>query len=293
MTYTPNMDFVNNHQKLLTEDEEKELFQQWHDTKDHRILDRIILKFTPIVKKEAGKLRGYSSIDQQELISEGLLALVSAADRFDPSLGNRFSTFARSYVKGTMYAYVVSNFSIVKYSTNHAKKKLFFAMKRRITEILKNKNQFDLTQEIAEQLAVEFELDVLVVTDLYHAFKNPSTSLADPVSGPDDNNVVERGDLLECPEATPAESYEENDRVQFHKRILYDAMDKANPKLSDREKTILQYQMLSEKDESLTLEELGDMFGVSKERIRQIRDKAYERLTKAVRREHSKEQVLY
>jgi RNA polymerase sigma-32 factor len=280
----PNKTKHRNHQELLSGDQEEKLFAEFlsetEPKKQKRLLDRIVRSYVPIVRKSVKDLSGYGC-DPLDLEQEGYLGLVSAAYRFDPALGWKFSTFAKSWVRGKMMAFITQNKFIVNVCTSHKKKKLFFQLRRRVAEELRRNSKFEMTYELAEELANEFEVSVSDIQNINSLFQAPATSLNEFIEGYGDSERIERMDLLADDSLSPEKTYQENEITTMQKKLFMVAMDNV---LTPREKKIFEAQMLRDEDEERTLDDLGKEFNVSKERVRQLRNIAMERIQKEVHR---------
>ena len=296
--------FVKSYQPLLNKEAEKKLFQAWWDSNptasqkfldpenkdvtcfrggdDETYLTRIILSYGPIIRRAIKELAGYK-MSEDELLSEGLIALAEAARRYNPLNhgATRFAAYAKVCVKGMMQGYIMKNFFFVHMCTNHTKKKLFYSLRKLIAIELHKHGQFRLTPAITAELAESHKLSEHDVVQMYVMFQNPYFSLDAPrlndpsINKNEDNSWMHNGstttlgEMLFNKEGNTEDMVLNDDEFAFHKRIVKNAM--ANV-LTDREQTIFVAQVLAiDKDEQRTLDDLGDQYGVSKERIRQLR----------------------
>ncbi len=260
--------FVQSHRVLLTEDEERTLFEKWHRTKSNDVLTEIVKAYTPIIRKSIRELASYRA-DEEELVSEGLLALVEAAKRFDLDLGLRFSTYAKGWVKGIMLGYITKSFFMVNVCTSHEKKKLFFKIRRMIAEELTKRGKFKMSHELAEELSTKYNVDYKIVHSIYDMIRQPWVSLDEPSSFQDSNTTFI--DHVNADTPSVETIMEQVDGAEFHTTIINSAMERV---LDSREKRIFTAQVLTEKDEVVILEDLGKEFDITRERVRQIRDRA-------------------
>ncbi len=307
--------FVKSYQPLLNKDEEKKLFQAWWDSNpvaakaffdpknkditrfregnDEVYLTRIILAYGPVIRRAIKELAGYK-MSEEELLSEGLIALAEAARRYNPLNhdATRFAAYAKVCVKGMMQGYIMKNFFFVHMCTNHTKKKLFYSLRKLIAVELHKHGHFKLTPAITTELAESHKLSEHDVVQMYVMFQNPYFSLDtprvnDPSSARNDDpswmhngNATTLGDLLFNKEGNTENMVLNADEIEFHKRIVRNAMTNV---LTDREQTIFMAQVLAiDKDERRTLDDLGDQYGVSKERIRQLRIHAEKKVDEEV-----------
>ena len=291
--------FVKGYLPLLSIEQEKELFGAWWATNptgftafmdpenknvtkfeggnDNLYLTRIILAYSPAIRRAMKELANYR-IDENELLSEGLIALAEAARRYAPRQhGNvRFAAYAKVCVKGMMQGYIMRNFFLVQFCTNHNKKRLFYSMRKLIAIELQNKGSFRMSNKVIEQLADEHSLDKSDVLLMYDMFQKPYESMDQPVrlSWDDGKDPILLGDTFEDHEASADEAVLQNNEVKFHRSLVSEAMKI----LTHREKTVFVAQILMEKDHHRTLDDLGLEFSVSKERIRQVRIEAMEKI---------------
>jgi RNA polymerase sigma-32 factor len=298
--------FVKSYQPLLDKDSEKKLFRAWWDSNpeastaffdpentdvkrfcggdDETYLTRIIVSYGPIIRRAIKELAGYK-MPEDELLSEGLIALAEAARRYIPASheGTRFSAYAKVCVKGMMQGYIMKNFFFVHMCTNHTKKKLFYSLRKLIAIELHKHGQFKLTPAVTKELAENHKLTEHDVVQMYVMFQNPYFSLDAPRQHDGNNASREEngwtntggsrsstlGELLYNKESNTEDMVLNADEIEFHKRIVENAMTNV---LTDREQTIFVAQVLAiDKDEQRTLDNLGEQYGVSKERIRQLR----------------------
>jgi RNA polymerase sigma-32 factor len=177
-------------------------------------------------------------------------------------------------VKGLLQGYIMRNFFPVQFCTNHGKKKLFFALRKKMATELKKTGHFAMTQSLAVELAEEHSVEVRDVFQMHNLFRKPSISTDTEVASSQDpwssgqSPLLLMDTLVDTTNAADPVFLE--DEISFHKSLVKQAMSI----LTEREKTIFTAQILSEKEDQRTLEDLGGQFGVSKERIRQIRIEA-------------------
>ncbi len=272
--------FVEAHRVLLTREEEVALFTKWYAAEGRlkdAYLAQIIRAYSPIIKATIREFSGYHA-DPEELKSEGLMGMVQAAQRFDLSKGWRFSTFAKSWVKGVMLGYITKNYFPVNLCTSHNKKKLFFAIRRTIAANLKEKGSFEMSPRKAQELSEEFDVSVQDVNTIYEMIRKPPVSMEDPIHSEEPEGLT-RQDYVQDKDPLSADTVVEYNRHEVQRRLIDDVIDLV---LNDRERDIFEMQVLSQKGETMTLEDLGDKWGVSRERVRQIRNKANKKVKRAV-----------
>ncbi len=256
---------------MLSAAEEKRLVRAWQSRRDERALDKLVGSHLRLVIRIARDNAGYG-LPIEDLIGEGNVGLLQAADRFDPERGVRFATYAAWWIRAMIREYALYQRSLVKMGTTAAQKKLFFNLGRLKGEFAANDGGSlapAVVSEIAERLAVP-ESEVVQMNDRLAA---PDWSLNAAVG---DGEGSEFQDLLvdqgEDPEAQVAEA----DQLAKRRALLGDAM----AGLSARERHILRERKLS--DQPQTLEALSVHYGISRERVRQIEARAIERLREAM-----------
>ena len=293
--------FVKGYLPLLTAEEERNLFESWWATNqegflnfidplngevkkftggdDNLYLTRILMAYSPAIRRAMKELTNHR-IEDEELLSEGLIALSEAARRFAPSDHGdvRFATYAKVCVKGMMQGYVMRNYFMVQFCTNHNKKRLFYSIRKLIAIELQSKGSFQMTPKIIKALADDHCLDETDVTMMFQMFQKPYESMDDPVViGESDFQTGGRstlGDTLEDTGTGVEETAIVGSEVEFHKSLVSEAMRI----LTHREKTVFVAQVLMDKDNQRTLDNLGVEFSVSKERIRQVRIEAMKKM---------------
>lgn len=272
--------FVKTVTKLFTEEEERNLFEEYNrlekegkHKRAEKVLETIIVNYTPIVKSQARKLNGYG-IPEDDLISEGLVALVESAKRFDLSQNIRYSTFAMRWVTGLLFTYITKNYFMTKLCTNATNKKLFFSMRRIIANEIKQTGNFELTQELVDHLCSELgvkEADVYMMND---AMRRPYESIHE-IIGSDEDGEITKEQTMFSEDANPEEQIGNMSMADIHQSLVRDALSI----LDERETMIIQRQILQDDGETDTLEKLGRELGISKERVRQLRERARNKMT--------------
>lgn len=261
---------------MFTQEEEIELFRRWRETGDRRIQQKIILNYTPIVHRIVRLMSGYTStngsrIEKEDLTSEGTMGLCDAANRYDLNLGFRFSTYAQSWIRGVIYAYIARNYFLVNSMSSGTRKKMFFRLRTMLYQHKESMGSFDITEEIAELFAKEFDTTVSEVYEMLNLFGNAAQSLSETVGRgrQDEEGGLTRGEAIADPN-NDNDRFEEADQQKFRRAII----EKATYKLRPREKDIYLSQMLAEKDAPTKLDTLGQKYGISRERVRQLREKS-------------------
>jgi RNA polymerase sigma-32 factor len=257
---------------MLEPQEEYMLAKSWREHGDRDAAHRLVTSHLRLVAKIAMGYRGYG-LPISEVISEGNVGLMQAVKRFEPEKGFRLATYAMWWIKAAIQEYILRSWSLVKMGTTANQKKLFFNLRKaksRISALEDGDMRPDQVATIAKRLGVG-EQDVI---DMNRRLGG-DVSLNAPIRN--DGDTGEWQDWLvddrDNQEATLTESEELGNR----RRALSDALSVLN----DRERRIFEARRLAE--EPVTLEELADEFGVSRERVRQIEVRAFEKVQKAVR----------
>ncbi len=257
----------------LERDEEHDLAVRWARDKDQQALHRLTQAHMRLVISIAAKFRRYG-LHMSDLIQEGHIGLLEAAARFDPERGVRFSTYATWWIRASIQDHILRNWSIVRGGTSSSQKSLFFSLRRLRAQILKNgepANSHELYKELAQAIGVS----VNDVATMDSRLSGPDMSLNAPLTQESDT-VSERQDFLVDDHPLPDETAEtaiDSERRLAH---LANALHVLNP----RERRIIQSRRLNEA--GATLEQLGSELGISKERVRQIENRALEKLKEAL-----------
>lgn len=252
----------------LSQEEEFLLAKNYLEQNDLEAAHRLVMSHLKLVAKIAMRYRNYG-LPVAELVSEGNIGLMHAVKKYNPDLGYRLSTYAMWWIKASIQEYVLKSWSLVKIGTTAAQKKLFFSLgkiKHRISNTYgRSVNQSDYP-EIAEELGVSTE----EVLEMNLRLSGPDVSLNRTFGDDPDNG--EMIDLL--PETKPSQELIllNHENMRNKKLILIDALKT----LSEREAQILSARRLS--DSPLTLEELSSEYKISKERVRQIENRAFEKV---------------
>jgi RNA polymerase sigma-32 factor len=263
---------------MLAKEEEFMLAKRWQEHGDTRAAHKLVTSHLRLVAKIAMGYRGYG-LPIGEVISEGNVGLMQAVKKFDPDKGFRLATYAMWWIRASIQEYILRSWSLVKMGTTAAQKKLFFNL-RRLKGEMAALEEGDLKPEhvatIAHKLAVTEDE---VVSMNRRLSGGGDASLNAPVGGANGEGDAEWMDWLsddkeDNQETVLAESEEFDARMGLLKEAMQD--------LSDRERHIIQERRL--KDEPSTLEDLSKEYGVSRERVRQIEVRAFEKLQKAMKR---------
>ena len=270
--------FLNDSMKepMLTRDQEKELAEAWVFKNDKKAMHKIIRAYSKLVIAFSMKFKNYG-LPVNDLVQEGHIGLMQAMAKFEPSRDIRFSTYASWWIRSAIQDYVLKNWSIVRTGTTASQKALFFSLRRLKLELSKySKNEDDIRNKVAKKLNIK----VVDVENMENRFIHEDKSLNAKVS--DDYNQ-EFGNFI-----VDENSLNELDIVNkldlARKRSWF---KKAMRELGIRESQIIALRHLS--DDPLTLEKLGELFKISKERVRQIENRAIKKLKSLVRKLSSKE----
>ena len=257
---------------MLEREQESELARRWRDSKDAQALNEIITAHIRLVVKLASKLRGYG-LPIGDLIQEGNTGLMEAANRFDPDRNGRFSTCARWWSRAAMQEYIVRNSSIVRIGTTPAQKSLFFNL-RKLRARLTNNTDSQMTGEERRRIATELRVPLAAVERMEAHLARPDQSLNATIGEGESDELL---DFLADEAATPDMIVEDIVDGETRARWVKEAMEP----LTDREKEVISRRFLA--DRKVTLSEIGETFGVTKERIRQIEGKALSKMRRALR----------
>ncbi|MAU20040.1 MAG: RNA polymerase factor sigma-32 [Martelella sp.] len=267
----------------LSREQETELATRWRVQDDSDARDDIAMAHLRLVVSMAGKFRGFG-LPKADLVQEGYVGLLEAAARFDHQRGVRFSTYASWWVRASMQDYVLRNWSIVRGGTSSTQKALFFKLRRLRAKIAARDRSMS-SQAIYEEIAASLGVSVSDVQVMDARLSGNDASLQAPV-GNDGEEGTERIDLLVCDAPLPEEQVSGIiDGERLHLRLK-----RALTKLTARENRVIRARKLA--DDSATLAELGAELGISKERVRQIENRALEKLKMAMTSENTGELAI-
>ena len=259
---------------LLEPEHEQKLARLWRDKRDERAMHELTSAHVRLVVAIAAKFRNYG-LPMGDLVQEGNIGLMQAADRFDPDREVRFSTYAGWWIRSQIQDYVLRNWSIVRTGTTSAQKSLFFNMRRlraRINDVGATMTQ-DSRSYVARELGVRME-DVVAMEGRMEANDRSLNATISDRAG--DGGVTEWQDFLVCDRELPDAMA--SNRLDSKQKINWIA--EAMSELNEREMTIIRARRLAE--ETVTLENLGKKLGISKERVRQIEHEALGKLRGAL-----------
>jgi RNA polymerase sigma-32 factor len=259
---------------LLEPEEEYMLAKRWVDHQDAQAAHKMVTSHLRLAAKIAMGYRGYG-LPQAEVISEANVGLMQAVKRFDPEKGFRLATYAMWWIRASIQEYILRSWSLVKLGTTSAQKKLFFNLRKAKAKV-GALEEGDLRPENVAQIAKDLSVTEAEVVDMNRRLSGSDASLNATV-GSDGDSSTQWQDWLEDEDSDQAEAYEEKDELDARRALLVQAM----AVLNDREKDVLMQRRLAE--DPVTLEELSESYGVSRERIRQIEVRAFEKLQHRMR----------
>ena len=262
------------HFPMLEPEEEYMLAKRWVEDQDTGAAHKLVTSHLRLAAKIAMGYRGYG-LPQAEVISEANVGLMQAVKRFDPEKGFRLATYAMWWIRASIQEYILRSWSMVKLGTTSAQKKLFFNLRKakaRIGAI----EEGDLRPENVTKLAEDLSVTEKDVTDMNRRLAGSDASLNITVGG-DEGGGSSWQDWLQDDDADQASDYAERDEFEARQAMLMEAMDVLN----ERERDILTERKLAEPP--VTLEDLSTKYSVSRERIRQIEVRAFEKLQARMR----------
>jgi RNA polymerase sigma-32 factor len=254
---------------LLEPEEEYMLAKRWVEDQDSTAAHRLVTSHLRLAAKIAMGYRGYG-LPQAEVISEANVGLMQAVKRFDPEKGFRLATYAMWWIRASIQEYILRSWSLVKLGTTSGQKKLFFNLRKAKARI-GALEEGDLRPEHVEKIATDLGVTQDEVISMNRRLSGGDASLNATV-GSDGEGTMQWQDWLEDEGADQAGDFEERDELDARRALLLEAMTVLN----ERERDILTERRLA--DESVTLEDLSARYNVSRERIRQIEVRAFEKL---------------
>jgi len=256
---------------MLSNEEEYMLAKSWKDRGDLKSAQKLVTSHLRLVAKIAMGYRGYG-LPVSELVSEGNIGLMQAVKKFDPEKGFRLATYAMWWIKASMQEYILRSWSLVKMGTTTAQKKLFFNLKKIKNQLSANESG-DLKPGHVEEISKRLNVKEEEVISMNRRLSGREKSLNDPIKG---ESGTEWQDWIEDTTTDQEVTLAHNQEMKERKKLMEDSLGILN----EREKKILTARRLS--DEIATLEELSKKYKISRERIRQIETKAFEKLQKAM-----------
>jgi RNA polymerase sigma-32 factor len=255
---------------MLEPEREQELARRWRDTQDPAAAEELVASHLRLVIKIARGFSGYG-LPLGELVAEGNVGLAQALNKFDPDKGFRFATYAMWWIRAAIQEHILHNWSLVKLGTTAAQKKLFFNL-RRLKGRLGETGGGDLSPEAVASIARDLAVGEGEVIEMNRRLMAGDASLNVRM---DEDGDREWGDTLVDEDQDQERQVAEASELSWRRDLLAVAMDVLSP----RERHILTERRL--KDEPATLEDLSKVYGVSRERIRQIEVRAFERVQQA------------
>ena len=270
--------FLNDSMKepMLTRDEEKELAEAWVFKSDKKAMHKIIRAYSKLVIAFSMKFKNYG-LPVNDLVQEGHIGLMQAMAKFEPDRDIRFSTYASWWIRSAIQDYVLKNWSIVRTGTTASQKALFFSLRRLKLELSKySSNEEETRHKVAKKLNIKVADVENMENRFMHEDKSLNAKVSDDYNQEFGNFIVDENSLNELDIVNKLDL----DR----KRSWFKS---AMRELGIRESQIIALRHLS--DDPLTLEKLGELFKISKERVRQIENRAIKKLKALVRKLSSKE----
>jgi len=253
---------------MLDAEEEYMLAKNWKNTGNLKSAEKLVTSHLRLVAKIAMGYKGYG-LPVNEMISEGNVGLMQAVKKFKPEKGFRLATYAMWWIKASIQEYILRSWSLVKIGTTTAQKKLFFNLKK-IKNQIAPRSEGDLKDEHVAEIADKLDVSKDEVVSMNRRLSGKELSLNSPIGEDGD----EWQDWLPDKELDHDLKFAQKEEMEQRKDLLIDSVKILN----DREKEILYSRRLN--DEPITLEELSKKYKISRERIRQIENKAFEKLQK-------------
>ncbi|WP_343560184.1 RNA polymerase sigma factor RpoH [Kiloniella sp. b19] len=257
---------------MLSQDQEYQLAKSWREDGDVDSAHTLVTSHLRLVAKIAMGYRGYG-LPVAELISEGNVGMMQAVKRFDPEKGFRLATYAMWWIRASIQEYILHSWSMVKIGTTAAQKKLFFNL-RKLKGQMSAIDDGDLSPEQVTKIADTLDVPENDVIQMNRRLAAPDNSLNAPLRQDGDG---EWQDWLVDESESQEQVLAENEELTKRRALLQNAMKSLN----EREQHILSERRL--KEDPTTLEDLSQEYGISRERVRQIEVRAFEKLQKAIR----------
>ncbi len=258
---------------LLEPEEEYMFAKAWKEHEDPEAARRLITSHLRLVAKIAMGYRGYG-LPVSEIVAEGNVGLMQAVKRFEPDKGFRLATYAMWWIRAAIQEYILRSWSLVKMGTTAAQKKLFFNLRKAKTKI-NAIEEGDLTPEHTADIAIKLGVSQQEVTNMNRRLSGPDSSLNAPLRSESES---EWQDWLADDTMDQETRLAETEELGERHALLTSALGE----LTDREREIIQARRLAE--EPATLEELSQKYGVSRERVRQIEVRAFEKLQQQMKK---------
>lgn len=259
---------------VLTEEEENALINDFVQNGNLQAAQKLITSHLRLAAKIALTYRRYG-LPMQDMISEANLGLMQAVKKFDPNKKVRLATYALWWIKAAIHDYILRSWSLVKIGTVAAQKKLFYNLGRIKARLGIYENK-ELEPKVVKQIAKELVVDEQDVVEMNRRMSG-DRSLNTPAYNSDDEDQKEQIDMLSDTRENIEARVANKEEAQLRRKILISCLKE----LSEREQFILQNHLLT--DKPLTLDEIGEKFDISRERVRQIEKRALEKLTASVK----------
>ncbi|MDC1476003.1 RNA polymerase sigma factor RpoH [Pelagibacteraceae bacterium] len=257
---------------MLSAEEEYMLAKSWKDRGNSKSAQKLITSHLRLVAKIAMGYRGYG-LPVNEMVSEGNVGLMQAVRKFEPEKGFRLATYAMWWIKASIQEYILKSWSLVKMGTTTAQKKLFFNLKKIKNQLAINSSG-DLSSEHVNEISKRLDVKKEEVISMNRRLSGKEKSLNDPIKNEEGSGQWQ--DWLVDNKAD--QELKLSDEQEFNKRKKL--MDCSMSVLNEREKAILSARRLSE--DGTTLEELSKKYKISRERVRQVEQKAFDKLKKSI-----------
>ena len=270
-TQKANVAYIRNamHAPMLERDYELELARRWRDKGDQKAMHEMVSSYMRLVVAMATRFRHYG-LPVGDLIQEGNIGLMQAAERFEPSREVRFSTYAAWWIRSAIQDYILRNWSIVRTGTTASQKSLFFNLRRLRAKIDGQQNRANMDEDGRAAIAKELNVSMKDVTEMEGRLSGNDHSLNAPIGG--ETGEDEWQSLLADERSNPEDIVIGMKDSQTRSQWLAEALGE----LSDRERRIITKRHLGH--EVVTLEDLGVQLGVSKERVRQLEARAMDKI---------------
>ena len=268
---------------MLSAEEEYTLANRWQVHKDTNAAHQLVTSHLRLVAKLALGYKGYG-LPITDIISEGNIGLMQAAQKFDPEKGFRLTTYAMWWIKAAMQEYILRSWSLVKIGTTAVQKKLFFNL-RSAKNRIQAYEEGDLKQENLEKISNQLNVPEKEVINMNRRLSGGDPSLNASIKT-DGEQTGEWQDWLESDEPNQEETYSEREEENLRKEMINESLQVLN----ERELDIIQTRKLS--DTPTTLEDLSEKYNISRERIRQIEVRALEKVKEALEQSMSERNII-
>jgi RNA polymerase sigma-32 factor len=282
-TQRANLGFIKASMRmpLLSRDRELSLARRWRDGDDTEALHELVRAYTRLVVSLAARFRSYG-LPMGDLVQEGNVGLMQAAARFEPERGVRFSTYAAWWIRSAMQDYVLRNWSIVRTGTTAAQKSLFFNL-RRLRARIEGLSPAPLSEAGCRKIAAALHVDAAAVRQMDLRLSAADQSLNAPIGDGDEDWQEFLADARPTPEEAVIGRHDGLARARW--------LGEAMAELTPRERRIITERRLTEA--GATLEDLGRTLGVSKERVRQLEQRALTKLRQALVRRANRADLFF